>query len=66
MSASVLVVCAGISWAGCGAVWTVDYGNEEACHRALGKMVVAHNGAQATGDGGRQVVALCRPPTPSK
>jgi hypothetical protein len=57
----VLVICAGISWAGCGVSMTYAYPDEEACQRALQTMIIQQNGQAVAGKNGRQMYAFCRP-----
>lgn len=56
-----LVICAGISWAGCGNASAARFPDEASCHRALQTMVVQQNGQAATNGNGRQMLAYCRP-----
>jgi hypothetical protein len=57
----VLIICAGISWAGCGSVSASTFPNEESCQRSLQTMVVQQNGQAVAGKNGRQMYAYCRP-----
>lgn len=34
----VLIICAGISWAGCGIISKAEYPSEDSCYRALESM----------------------------
>ena len=61
-----LIVCAGITGWGCGHHLWSQFPSEAACHAALKTMVVAHNGEQVVGEGGRQIIAYCRPVQPEK
>lgn len=56
----VLVICLGVSWAGCGAVQTADYPTEDSCYRALEAM---KTGDQAVAESGnkRNTIAYCKP-----
>ena len=55
-----LIMCIGVSWAGCASVQYAEYPSEDSCYRALREM---KTGDQQIGESGakRNTVAYCRP-----
>jgi len=57
-----LVICVGVTWAGCGGVMRGEYPNEESCYRALRTMVMPESGVVADVNSKRRSgIAYCRP-----
>ena len=59
---TILQICIGISWAGCGQSHRVPFPTVEACQQALATMVVS----QPTTEKVRGMLAYCRPPIPGE
>lgn len=56
----VLVICLGVSWAGCGAVQIAEYPTEDSCYRALAALKTGDQ-AISESDNKRNTVAYCKP-----
>jgi hypothetical protein len=64
-----MIVCVGITWAGCGDVHYPSYQSKQDCYEALRSMIVVSNANASAGGNGRQAIAYCRPkqaPAPVK
>lgn len=55
-----LVICVGVTWAGCGAHYVPAYPSEESCYRALREMKTGDQPV-AESDKKRNTVAFCQP-----
>jgi len=55
-----LIICAAITWAGCGDVSTSKYPNEESCYRALKNILVVDQPI-AESKNKRSMYAYCHP-----
>lgn len=55
-----LIVCIGVTWAGCGSTHWATYPSEDSCYRALKEM---KTGDQPVAESGkkRNTIAYCRP-----
>lgn len=56
-----LVVCIGVSWAGCGSGGISLFPDEQSCYRALDHMVVSNSSPIMESGNRRDVVGYCRP-----
>jgi len=60
MTPWILVLIAGISWAGPGMIREIEFDSKEDCHYALGTMIISGNN-QVSGDDDEQTIAYCKP-----
>ena len=60
-----LTICIGVSWAGCGSYWAMEYPNEESCYRALAAMKTDGQPV-AESEKRRSSIAACSPKGPRK
>ena len=60
MSEWILIICIGVSWAGCGGQNTVAYPNEDSCYKALDRMKTGDQQIMESGNK-RNTIAYCKP-----
>lgn len=60
-----LVICIGVTWAGCGAYHAPIYPSEESCYRALREMKTGDQPIMESGKK-RNTVAYCKPKSTGK
>lgn len=56
----VLVICLGVSWAGCGALQKAEYPTEDSCYRALEAMKTGDQEVLESNNK-RNTIAYCKP-----